>query len=237
MILLGAAADDLQRRAPAAAAAARGGAELRGAAGMNAPIIRLYGAHAAAVRGPGRLHVLLGRVRLEQRSRTRRPEPPPADRGADGQARHHQDRRRGDGRREPPGGRRQEPGLRARATRRARCSATRSATASSRSARRGSSGPRTRVLAGERNEFTSILDQLRDVPQEGDNVTLTIDSHAQRVATQALQSAIASTTGGVAGAGGAVVALDPSTGAVEGDGLGARLRPEHRSRTRRSSSS
>ena len=46
------------------------------------------------------------------------------------------------------------------------------------------------VLAGERNEFTSIIDQIRGVPQEGDNVTLTIDSNAQRVATQALQDAI-----------------------------------------------
>ena len=70
------------------------------------------------------------------------------------------------------------------------------------------------VLAGERNEFTSILDQLRNVPQEGDNVTLTIDAHAQQVATQALQSAIASTPG-ASGSGGAVVALDPSTGAVK----------------------
>jgi penicillin-binding protein A len=70
------------------------------------------------------------------------------------------------------------------------------------------------ALAGERNEFTSILDEIRGVPQEGDNVTLTIDSQAQRVATQALQSAIASTAG-AAGSGGAVVALDPSTGAVK----------------------
>jgi peptidoglycan glycosyltransferase len=70
------------------------------------------------------------------------------------------------------------------------------------------------VLAGERNEFTSILDQIRGVPQEGDNVTLTINANAQRVATQALQSAIASTPG-ASGSGGAVVALDPSTGAVE----------------------
>jgi peptidoglycan glycosyltransferase len=69
------------------------------------------------------------------------------------------------------------------------------------------------VLAGERNEFTSILDQLRGIPQEGDNVTLTIDSHAQQVATQALQNAI--TQYGINGAGGAVVALDPSTGAVK----------------------
>src|SRR5215211_4014789 len=70
------------------------------------------------------------------------------------------------------------------------------------------------ALAGERNEFTSILDEIRGVPQEGDNVTLTIDSHAQQVATQALQSAIASTAGAT-GFGGAVVALDPSTGAVK----------------------
>jgi penicillin-binding protein A len=69
------------------------------------------------------------------------------------------------------------------------------------------------VLAGERNEFTSILDQLRGIPQQGDNVTLTIDSHAQQVATQALQNAIAQY--GISGAGGAVVALDPSTGAVK----------------------
>jgi penicillin-binding protein A len=69
------------------------------------------------------------------------------------------------------------------------------------------------VLAGERNEFTSILDQLRGIPQQGDNVTLTIDSHVQQVATQALQNAIAQY--GINGAGGAVVALDPSTGAVK----------------------
>jgi penicillin-binding protein A len=69
------------------------------------------------------------------------------------------------------------------------------------------------VLAGERNEFTSILDQLRGIPQEGDNVTLTIDSHEQEVATQALQNAISQY--GIEGAGGAVVALDPSTGAVK----------------------
>jgi penicillin-binding protein A len=70
------------------------------------------------------------------------------------------------------------------------------------------------ALAGERNEFTSILDQIRGVRQEGDDVTLTIDSQAQRVATQALQSAIASTAG-ASGSGGAVVALDPTTGAVK----------------------
>ena len=70
------------------------------------------------------------------------------------------------------------------------------------------------VLAGERNEFSSVLDQLRGIPQQGNNVTLTIDSHAQQVATQALQNAISSTAG-ASGSGGAVVALDPSTGAVK----------------------
>jgi penicillin-binding protein A len=69
------------------------------------------------------------------------------------------------------------------------------------------------VLAGERNEFKSILDEIRGVPQEGDNLTLTIDAQAQRIGTDALQSAIASD--GLAGAGGAVVALEPSTGAVK----------------------
>ena len=68
-------------------------------------------------------------------------------------------------------------------------------------------------LAGERNEFTSILDQLRGVPQEGDNLTLTIDSEAQRVATEALSGDRLHARGD--GAGGAVVAIEPSTGAVE----------------------
>jgi penicillin-binding protein A len=69
------------------------------------------------------------------------------------------------------------------------------------------------VLAGERNEFSTILDELRGVPQEGNNVTLTIDSHVQQVATQALQQEIASN--GIQGAGGSIVALDPSTGAIK----------------------
>ena len=68
-------------------------------------------------------------------------------------------------------------------------------------------------LAGERNEFASIIDQLRDVPQEGDDVILTIDAKTQGLATQALQSAIASTPG-ASGNGGSVVAIEPSTGAV-----------------------
>jgi peptidoglycan glycosyltransferase len=68
-------------------------------------------------------------------------------------------------------------------------------------------------LIGEENEFASIIDQIRDVPQEGSDITLTIDSQAQRVATEGLTSAIQSTPGAT-GTGGALVALEPSTGAV-----------------------
>ena len=75
---------------------------------------------------------------------------------------------------------------------------------------RSENGP----LAGEQNEFASIIDQLTDTPQRGANVTLTIDSQLQQVATQALDSEISSTPG-ASGHGGAVVALDPSTGAVK----------------------
>ena len=69
------------------------------------------------------------------------------------------------------------------------------------------------ILAGEQNEFASILDQIRDVPQEGADLTITIDAQAQRLAVQQLNSAIASTPG-AAGFGGSVVALEPDTGAV-----------------------
>jgi peptidoglycan glycosyltransferase len=67
-------------------------------------------------------------------------------------------------------------------------------------------------LVGNSNEFSSILDQLRGHAQEGDNLTLTIDSHTQEVATQQLQAAQS-----VAGANGAgsVVAIDPRTGAIK----------------------
>src|SRR5205814_665781 len=70
------------------------------------------------------------------------------------------------------------------------------------------------VLTGQKNEFSSILDQLQGTTAAGDNVTLTIDASAQRVATEALNSAIASTPG-ASGFGGAVVAMDPSTGAIK----------------------
>jgi peptidoglycan glycosyltransferase len=69
------------------------------------------------------------------------------------------------------------------------------------------------LLVGNKNEFASILDQLENKTQVGDNLTLTIDSRVQEVAAQGLQQAIASA--GIPGNGGAAVALDPSTGAVK----------------------
>jgi penicillin-binding protein A len=64
------------------------------------------------------------------------------------------------------------------------------------------------LLIGEENEFKTILDQLRDQTQEGADITLTLNAQAQRVATQALESAAAP------GVGGSVVAIEPDTGAV-----------------------
>jgi peptidoglycan glycosyltransferase len=59
-------------------------------------------------------------------------------------------------------------------------------------------------LTGERNELSSILDELRGKRQEGDNVVTTLDPRAQQAALRAL-----------AGRKGSVVALDPRTGAVK----------------------
>jgi penicillin-binding protein A len=68
------------------------------------------------------------------------------------------------------------------------------------------------LLVGEENEFASIIDQLRDETQAGADVTLTIDSEAQQIATQGLTDAIASS--GFPDTGGALVAIEPATGAV-----------------------
>jgi peptidoglycan glycosyltransferase len=60
-------------------------------------------------------------------------------------------------------------------------------------------------LTGEESEFGSILDQLTGTKQEGEQVVTSLDPHAQEVALHALE-----------GAGyGAVVAIEPSTGAVK----------------------
>jgi penicillin-binding protein A len=60
-------------------------------------------------------------------------------------------------------------------------------------------------LTGEESEFGSILDELTGQKQEGEQVVTNLDVHAQEVATQALDN-----TGY-----GAVVAIEPSTGAVK----------------------
>jgi len=69
------------------------------------------------------------------------------------------------------------------------------------------------LLAGEQNEFASIIDQLSGSTREGADITLTLDAGAQQVAVDALENALASTPG-VEG-GGSVVALEPDTGAVK----------------------
>ena len=61
------------------------------------------------------------------------------------------------------------------------------------------------VLAGQENEFVSLLDQIRGRSQEGSDIVTTLDAGAQRNATDLLSAQ---------GSPGAVVALVPSTGAV-----------------------
>jgi peptidoglycan glycosyltransferase len=70
------------------------------------------------------------------------------------------------------------------------------------------------LLTGADNEFASIIDQLRGSPPEGADITLTVDSELQRIASEGLQSAVANNALPEFGVGGAAVALDPRTGAV-----------------------
>jgi peptidoglycan glycosyltransferase len=70
-------------------------------------------------------------------------------------------------------------------------------------ARAGLERSRNDALAGERNELSSIVDELRGERQEGDNVITNLDPRAQKVARDALN-----------GRKGAVVALEPATGKV-----------------------
>jgi penicillin-binding protein A len=60
-------------------------------------------------------------------------------------------------------------------------------------------------LVGEGSEFSSILDELLGERQEGNDIVTSIDSEAQRVALTDLEAA----------GFGAVVAIEPSTGAVK----------------------
>ena len=63
---------------------------------------------------------------------------------------------------------------------------------------------RNSALTGARDDITSIVDELQGKRQEGDNVFTTLDTRAQRAAIDAL-----------GGQKGAVVAMDPSSGAVK----------------------
>jgi penicillin-binding protein A len=67
------------------------------------------------------------------------------------------------------------------------------------------------LLSGDQNEFATLIDQLSGGQREGADITLTLDAEAQRVATDALQSAIDSNSGAI---GGSVVAIEPDTGAI-----------------------
>lgn len=60
------------------------------------------------------------------------------------------------------------------------------------------------VLVGEENEFASIIEQLRGITEQGSDLTITVDAAAQRLATDLLN----------ARGPGALVALEPDTGAV-----------------------
>src|SRR5919106_120161 len=65
------------------------------------------------------------------------------------------------------------------------------------------------VLIGRDNEFVSLLEQLEGQVEEGSDLTLTLDSEAQRIAQQGLQSAIS-----IPETGGSLVAIEPDTGAI-----------------------
>jgi peptidoglycan glycosyltransferase len=69
--------------------------------------------------------------------------------------------------------------------------------------RAGLERSRNADLAGERNELTSVVDELRGHRREGDSVVTNLDPAAQRVALQALGDRK-----------GAVVAIEPATGKV-----------------------
>ena len=72
--------------------------------------------------------------------------------------------------------------------------------------RAGLEQSRNDELTGRNDEITSVLDELRGKQREGADVTTTLDPKAQRVAIDALSRA--------ENGKGAVVALDPQTGAV-----------------------
>jgi penicillin-binding protein A len=65
------------------------------------------------------------------------------------------------------------------------------------------------VLIGRDNEFVSIIEQLEGQVDEGSDLTLTLDAEAQQIALDGVEGAIS-----VPETGGALVAIEPDTGAV-----------------------
>ena len=62
------------------------------------------------------------------------------------------------------------------------------------------------VLVGKANEFATIIEQLSGSTEQGSDLTLTLDAGAQQLATDQLAAQ---------GSPGAVVAIEPSTGAIK----------------------
>jgi len=67
------------------------------------------------------------------------------------------------------------------------------------------------LLTGEENEFATLIDQIRNTQPEGADITLTLDSEAQRTATDLLEAAVTDPEH----PGAALVAIEPATGAVK----------------------
>ena len=65
------------------------------------------------------------------------------------------------------------------------------------------------VLIGRDNEFVSLIEQLEGEVDEGSDLTVTLDAEAQQIARDGLRSAIT-----IPETGGALVAIEPDTGAV-----------------------
>ena len=68
------------------------------------------------------------------------------------------------------------------------------------------------LLSGDRNEFASLIDELRGRSQAGADLTVTLNAEVQRLAIDLLEGAVASTPG--TNGAGSVVAIEPATGAV-----------------------
>jgi penicillin-binding protein A len=65
------------------------------------------------------------------------------------------------------------------------------------------------ILIGRENEFTSIIEQLEGQVEEGSDLTVTLDAQAQQIAQDGIENALS-----IPGTGGALVAIEPDTGAV-----------------------